>query len=199
MKRCPQCEFIYENEQVTCDMDGAILALDKSGIAMEGQQSRWRSIAVPASVGTALAAVLFIAFYSSPLLVAKPDADRHSLEQVPAISVHAPTPVPAIEIPSPMSSPSVLEPSRDEQATGARTPDSDQRNPSTADSRLTIKRGLPPLPRVPTLPRLPPARVKKSSTTNDKVQNTTSEPRKQSKVQSFLKKTGRVITKPFKF
>ncbi|MGI8918029.1 MAG: hypothetical protein ACR2H6_05460 [Pyrinomonadaceae bacterium] len=28
MKRCPQCEFIYEDEQTRCDMDGIDLVLD---------------------------------------------------------------------------------------------------------------------------------------------------------------------------
>lgn len=30
MKRCPDCEFVYEDEQYTCDMDGAELVLDLS-------------------------------------------------------------------------------------------------------------------------------------------------------------------------
>ena len=28
MKRCPQCEFIYEDDQSLCDMDGVLLVLD---------------------------------------------------------------------------------------------------------------------------------------------------------------------------
>ena len=28
MKRCPQCEFIYEDEQSLCDMDGVLLVFD---------------------------------------------------------------------------------------------------------------------------------------------------------------------------
>lgn len=30
MKRCPECEFVYEDEQHTCDMDGAELIFDLS-------------------------------------------------------------------------------------------------------------------------------------------------------------------------
>lgn len=201
MKRCPQCEFIYEDEQVTCDMDGVILAFDKTSTVVNGQRSMVKSFAVPALVGTASAVVLCLAFYSSPLLVANPEGPPVAPEQMPATPVSAPSPIPpAIEVPSPLPSPPPLsEPSRDKQAANsARTSDANHANPSTSDSRLTIKRGLPPLPRVPTLPRLPPARVRKISA-NDKVQITTSQPKKQSKVESFLKKTGRVITKPFKF
>ena len=28
MKRCPKCEFIYEDDQSLCDMDGVLLVLD---------------------------------------------------------------------------------------------------------------------------------------------------------------------------
>ena len=201
MKRCPQCEFIYEDEQTTCDMDGAMLAFDKNSAAVDGPRSRAKSFAVPALVGTALAAVLVLAFYSSPLLVAKPDARQLSPEQTaPANPVSAPTPMkPVIEAPSASPSPEVLEPTSGERAADSdRTSDANHANPKRADSRLTIRRGLPPLPRVPSLPRLPPARAQKSSTSKDQIKVTTS-PKKQSKVESFLKKTGRVITKPFKF
>jgi hypothetical protein len=200
MKRCPQCEFIYEDEQTTCDMDGAMLAFDKNSAAVEGPRSRAKSFAVPAVVGTALAAVLVLAFYTSPLLVAKPDAGQRSPEQTPLIPASAPTPIqPVIESPSTSPSPeAVVEPTSAERAAdGKRSSDANDANPKRADNRLTIRRGLPPLPRVPSLPRLPPARTQKSPTSKDQIRVTTS-PKKQSKVESFLKKTGRVITKPFK-
>ena len=201
MKRCPQCEFIYEDEQTTCDMDGAILAFDKNSAAIDGPRSMTKSFAVPAIVGTALAAVLVLAFYTSPLLVAKPDAGQLSPEQTaPVNPVSAPTPVqPVVEAPSTSPSPEVLEPiSAERAAESERTSAANRANPKTGDSRLTIRRGLPPLPRVPSLPRLRPARAQKSPTSKDQIKVTAS-PKKQSKVESFLKKTGRVITKPFKF
>lgn len=202
MKRCPQCEFIYEDEQTTCDMDGAMLAFDKKSDAVDSPRSRAKSFAVPAIAGTALAAVIVLAFYTSPLLVAKPEAGQPSSEpSAPLSPVSAPTPIqPVMEAPSTSPSPeAVLEPtSKDGPADSQRTSDANHANPKTADSRLTIRRGLPPLPRVPSLPRLPPARAQKNSTsrTQNKV---ITPPKKQSKVESFLKKTGRVITKPFKF
>lgn len=201
MKRCPQCEFIYEDEQTMCDMDGAMLALDKNSAAVDGPRSRANSFAVPVVVGTALAAVLVLAFYASPLLVAKPDAGQLSPEETaPLNPVSAPTPIPpVIEAPTTSPSPEVSEPSSAERADSERTSDANHANPKTADSRLTIRRGLPPLPRVPSLPRLPPARAQKNSTSKDQVKVTTPPPKKQSKVEGFLKKTGRVITRPFKF
>ena len=201
MKRCPQCEFIYEDEQTTCDMDGAMLAFEKNTATLDQPPSRAKSFAVPAVVGTALAAVLVLAFYTSPLLVAKPDAGQPS----PALSaplnpVSAPTPIhPAIAAPSTSPSPeAVIEPAIKKRADNEKTSDANHASPKTADSRLTIRRGLPPLPRVPSLRRLPPVRAQKSSASKTQSKVTTP-PMKQSKVESFLKKTGRVITKPFKF
>ena len=199
MKRCTECQFIYEDDQTTCDMDGAMLASDQNSAAVDGPRSKAKSFAVPAAVGTALAAVLVLAFYASPLLVAKSDADQISPQQTtPLNPVSAPTPI--IEAPTTSPSPEALEPTSAERAAeDERTSDANHANPKTADSRLTIRRGLPPLPRVPSLPRLPPARAQKSSTPKDPIKVTTPPPKKQSKVESFLKKTGRVITKPFKF
>lgn len=201
MKRCPQCEFIYEDEQTTCDMDGAMLAFDQNSAVVDGPRSKAKSFAVPAVVGTALAAVLVLAFYTSPLLIAKPDSGQLSPEQTAPVNPNSvPTPVqPVIEAPSTSPSPEVLEPTSAERAAeNERTSNANHAKSKAADSRLTIRRGLPPLPRVPSLPRLPPARAQKSPSSKDQIKVTTS-PKKQSKVESFLKKTGRVITKPFKF
>jgi hypothetical protein len=200
MKRCPQCEFIYEDEQSTCDMDGAILALEKSGAIVDGPRSMAKSFAVPAIVGTVLSVVLFLAFYTSPLLMAKPDTHKLSPAQTPPPNlVPAPTLKQSVTpTPSPLPSPEVpSEHSRADRVTNReRTADSNHADAKPADRRLTIRSGLPPLPRVPSLRRLPPARVRNNSSTS---QVTNSEPKKQSKVGSFLKKTGRVIRKPFKF
>ncbi|HKO61945.1 MAG TPA: hypothetical protein VJV03_12355 [Pyrinomonadaceae bacterium] len=191
MKRCPQCEFIYEDEQTMCDMDGAMLAFDKSGVAADGRSAK--SFAVPAIVGTALAVVIFLAFYTSPLLIAKPDARELSPVQAPSTN---PESAPAmIPIATPVPSPDAASKQAriDQMTKGERTADSNHVE-AKSDRRLTISRGLPPLPRVPSLPRLPPARIRKSST-----ESTGTQPRKRSKVETFLKKTGRVIRKPFKF
>ena len=32
MKRCPQCEFIYEDDQSLCDMDGVLLVFDSRNL-----------------------------------------------------------------------------------------------------------------------------------------------------------------------
>ncbi|HEV2884682.1 MAG TPA: hypothetical protein VGW36_07475 [Pyrinomonadaceae bacterium] len=59
MKRCPECEFIYENEQNICDMDGRLLIFDPSTLSIEAtsqetpqatpktpSRSRWKFLLV---------------------------------------------------------------------------------------------------------------------------------------------------------
>ena len=212
MKRCPQCEFIYEDDQTICDMDGAMLAFDASKGADAFKRSTLRSFAVPAIVGSMFAALLFIAFYASPLLLASPDARSRPPEtQTAPTSSPDPEPTQPVDVqPSPQVSPEVASDDGGSERlalSAVHDPNGneiDHANSRSADSKLTIRRGVPPLPRVPSLPRLPPARVGKQgdSTAGDKdrdnVQLTNSEPKKPSKVGSFLKKTGRMIKKPFK-
>ena len=207
MKRCPQCEFIYEDEQRTCDMDGAVLTLDGNSTTDQVKPFQLRSFAVPAIVGTLLAALLCLAVYVSPLLLANPDARGQLPDQTLPAGTPNPQPTvtqPAPEEPSPVPTPEVASDHRgaEEIATETRkVAETNHANSKPADSRLTIRRGLPPLPRVSTLPRLPPARVEnrpvRDNRENDRVASR--ESKKPSKVGSFLKKTGRVISKPFKF
>lgn len=68
MKRCPQCDFIYEDDQSLCDMDGVLLVLDArnlpaSGAAEKAQAKRNR--AVPAFATLILALVLGLVYYVS--------------------------------------------------------------------------------------------------------------------------------------
>jgi len=214
MKRCPQCEFIYEDEQTACDMDGTILAFDASNAAKPVKHSSLRSLAVPAIVGTMLAALLFVAFYASPLMLASPDARSRPAEpQTSPATNPSPEPAatrPASDEPSPLPSAEVVSDERSSEPVGissahqGEAAKTNHTNSRAADSRLTIRRGLPPLPRVQSLPRLPPAQVGKSagSTQVDRNRNAqvaNGDSRRPSKVKSFLKKTGRIIKKPFRF
>lgn len=215
MKRCPECEFIYEDEQITCDMDGTTLSFDAISTTDTVKQGPLRSLAVPAIIGTMLAGLLFIAFHASPLLLANPDARSRPPEEQ-TLPTNRPDPPPtaaqvAEEQPSAQPSPAVAsEKNNSEQegltaAVDPTTAETNNTNSRSADSRLTIRRGLPPLPRVPSLPRLPPAKVGKQrhSTGPNKnregVQLQDGETKRTSKVGSLLKKTGNIIKKPFKF
>src|SRR5213593_210162 len=68
MKRCPQCEFIYEDDQSLCDMDGILLVFDSqqlpkltpSSAVLTKSQGRNRMIPVVAAL--VLATVLFLVY-----------------------------------------------------------------------------------------------------------------------------------------
>lgn len=85
MKRCTQCEFIYEDDQSLCDMDGKELVYDAGPIAFAGgfsststniqanaakkpaslrAPSQLRRFAVLALAGVLLAALLFVVYYA---------------------------------------------------------------------------------------------------------------------------------------
>ena len=210
MKRCPQCEFIYEDEQNACDMDGTILAFDASVAAANAtSRSRLRSFALPAVIGTMLASLLIVAFYASPLMFASPD-QRGPQPKAQTSPTRNPSPEPSTTKPAndhPASLPSpeiVSDEGAKPIASAINDPQPGKNNHTNvrgSDSRLTIRRGVPPLPRVPSLPRLPPARVGTSprSTEHQSEQRAHGDAKRPSKVGSFLKKTGRLIKKPFKF
>src|SRR5882724_6610322 len=62
MKLCPQCEFIYENEQSFCDMDGKELVYDPGPLTLEQtipsrSSETEESAAIPESLRTGVSAV----------------------------------------------------------------------------------------------------------------------------------------------
>src|ERR1044072_1617191 len=74
MKRCPQCEFIYEDDQSLCDMDGVLLLLDSGNlpnlhalapIPVPAKAQSKRNRAVPAFATLILALVLGMVYYVS--------------------------------------------------------------------------------------------------------------------------------------
>ncbi len=213
MKRCPQCEFIYEDEQNTCDMDGTILAFESTSASSKVKQSPLRAFALPAIVGTMLAALLFVAFYASPLMLASPDARSRPPEaQTSPATDPSPEPAatqPALNEPFPLPPEVASDEPSSEPVTASAAHELEPATTSNTDSRsgdgrLTIRRGLPPLPRVRSLPRLPPARIGKPASSspvdrNRNAQVAHGDSSRPSKVRSFLKKTGRIIKKPFRF
>ncbi len=72
MKRCPQCEFIYEDDQSLCDMDGVLLVLDSRTLpnlhalaTVPAKSQSRRNRAVPAFATLILALVLGLVYYVS--------------------------------------------------------------------------------------------------------------------------------------
>ena len=164
MKRCPQCEFIYEDDQSLCDMDGVLLVLDSRTLpniraltTVPAKVQPRRNRAVPAFATMILVLVLGMVYYVS--------TRRHN---VPT-TVEAP----ATSNPAPVANP---------------TPEA---QPSTESKQ-------PP----PVEAKSPPAKKAAAKTVPVSVSQPkpSPEPKKdESKVGSFLKKTGRILKKPFKF
>ena len=170
MKRCPQCEFIYEDDQSLCDMDGVLLVLDDRNLpnlhalaplpAKRAKAQPKRNRAVPAFATVILALVLGMVYYVS----IHRRATQNAYTPSPAAAA-ATTPEPAPVV-NPTPEP---QPSQEVQA-------------------------LAPVKQPETKPGKKQP-VKTASTTQTKT-----EPKKDdSKVGSILKKTGRILKKPFKF
>lgn len=171
MKRCPQCEFIYEDDQSLCDMDGILLVFDSRTLpnlhslatvpAMSGKSAR-RNRMVPAFATILLTLVIASFYYVSSQRSVAP-ADNFSPPSVTGTSVP--------------------------------TPELNQAQPP-AESAESPKPETPPTkPEKPAAVAVPakkattkPAAVKPPETKKD-----------DSKVGSILKKTGKILKKPFKF
>lgn len=171
MKRCPQCEFIYEDDQSLCDMDGVLLVLDSrtlpnlhalATVPPAPTKSHRLTRAVPAFATLILALVLGMVYYVS---TRKP---AYTPTITPSTLSAAPVNIPPTPEPQPFAEP---------------TPEKEETKPA-----VTVKQ--------------PTAPVKKPATKATSVSQTkpTTEPKKEdSKVNSILKKTGRILKKPFKF
>lgn len=162
MKRCPECEFIYEDDQTLCDMDGVQLVFDSRalpnlhalatvpGTLRAGQR---RNRAVPAFATLVLALVLGMVYYVST---------RRPNYTPPAPGAFSAP----IEIPTP-----------EPQPTAEPTPAIEETKPDA------VKESTP---------------AKKKATTASQTKPRAETKKEDSKVNSILKKTGRILKKPFK-
>jgi hypothetical protein len=173
MKRCPQCEFIYEDDQSLCDMDGVLLVFDSrklpnlhalATIPPTPATAQRRNRAVPAFATLILVLVLGMVYYVSTRQTRPAISTPSTLSTAPA-AVIIPTPEP---------------------------------QPTQSEEPRQVKEEEPKLAPVKQRATAP---AKKSATTkNTSVSQTKPEPKKDdSKVSSILKKTGRILKKPFKF
>ena len=173
MKKCPQCEFIYEDDQSLCDMDGVLLVLDSRTLpnphALQTvttvKTPARRNRAVPAFATLILALVLGLVYYVSTHRTAT--QNTYVAEPPSAASTSNP---PAEVNPSPEAQPSAEEP-KTEAATAA------------AAAAVAPQ----PVKKVAAKPAPTPAKAKVEEKKDD------------SKVGHLLKKTGRILKKPFKF
>jgi len=176
MKRCPQCEFIYEDDQSLCDMDGVLLVLDDRNlpnfhalapvpkVPVKAQSKRNR--AVPAFATLILALVLGMVYYVS----IHRRAAQNTYTPSAAVAETTPELAPVVN-PTPESQPSAE----------VKAPAPEEPKPAPAKQPETkLGKKQPVITAPPTQPK--------------------PEPKKEdSKVGSILKKTGRILKKPFKF
>ena len=173
MKRCPKCEFIYEDDQSLCDMDGVLLVLDSRTLpnlhalqTVPPKTASKRNRAVPAFATLILALVLGMVYYVSTQRTGTQAADIPPLPTAASTS----NPVPEVN-PTPETQPSAEEPQ----------PEPPKPTTVAAAAPAPVKKVAPKPTPIPT--------------TKAKVE----EKKDDSKVGSILKKTGRILKKPFKF
>jgi hypothetical protein len=178
MKRCPQCEFIYEDEQSLCDMDGALLVFDSRSLpnlhalapvnVPVAPKAYWRHRTFPAMAALILASVLSLVYFVST------QQTQHVIAPVPGTGVSLP---PLVTNPAPP-----LATAPEVNTAAVETKDKDDAKPER-DRTATA----------------PPRAAKKAAVKQETTQPKPDEPKKEdSKVGSILKKTGRLLKKPFK-
>lgn len=168
MKRCPLCDFIYEDDQGRCDMDGIelvpnqVTALLRVGAAAQPAESRRRRFAALPVAGVILVIFLFTAYYISAGRAAPQEPDRPPVK----VAADSPAQPPVADV-------------KATDAGGGDPPASTQPAPSPQPS-----------------PREEEKRPKRRG--EKRPEPGKASEKKESNLGSILKKTGHVLKKPFK-
>jgi hypothetical protein len=179
MKRCPLCDFIYEEDQGVCDMDG--LELVHVGGALT-PAAKAPTLKLPVSAGSArrrrplhlllgfgLGATVFSAYYSSVNKAAPAGGGQASASYTAR--------------PAPL----VVEATPERAAPPPATP------PAETPASLTEETTPSPAPAAP------PMEPQAAGTSGKRPRPGASNKKKESKLTSILNKTGRMLKKPFGF
>ena len=181
MKRCPQCEFIYEDDQSLCDMDGVLLVFDSRTLPnlhalatvsapLPEQGPRRSRRMVPAFATLLLMLSIATVYYVATMR----NVSQANLSPV-SVTTTAPE-MPAVIPPAP-------------------SPVAEETPQAAAETPKEEPRETQPSPATPK-----PAAAPASKPATTKPATTKPEPKKDdSKVGSILKKTGKILKKPFKF
>jgi len=122
MKRCPDCEFLYYDDQEHCDMDGSRLivatTLPPATEGMAPPKSIWGALAIPLLATLVLGAVLFI-LYRPTRPVSSPASapTKPASQRMPAASKDSQLPA-SDASQSPATNAPADSPSSDEPSTG---------------------------------------------------------------------------------
>ena len=185
MKRCPQCEFVYEDDQSLCDMDGILLVFDSqqlpqpSNAGAKRAKPHWRSRLVPALAALVLATVLYLVYYVST-------------HQQPVRQTYSPA---TATTPAPPTSAVVPVNEKPDNSAIAVTP-KETKKASVPEVKTTKEEKAKTEPAASKVVK--EAKEKPKAKPSPKTQNSTSESQEGSKIGSLLKKTGRILKKPFK-
>lgn len=189
MKLCPQCDFIYDDDQDLCDMDGEVLKC-APGVSPDSQNlmappppqpARPGRLRLPALLisGVILGTVLPTGYYVHTRQAATGQTDH-----APAGAAEDPqpetTPVPEAPAPAPPPSPESPPTTKVRQT----TPASQKR---TGRAAQAFRPALKPSP--------PPAAKREVREPGPE----SADNKKGSKLGAVLKKTGRILKKPFGF
>ena len=183
MKRCSQCEFIYEDDQHLCDMDGHELVYEptiqhaqvsaaKAATEPSARpyNSRVRHQALAAAVAVFIAIILSVGYSGFTREYAPQNTKAPSANIIrPPQSAPEQSPTPAVT-PAPAPAPS-------------NSPQSDK----------TGVTGKPVAPLARSTPRFPSTATRRDTVSSQPAKAN----HKESKIGGFLKKTGRMLKKPF--
>jgi len=180
MKRCSQCEFIYEDDQHLCDMDGHELLYEPT---LQALQINAPTKQTPGHARRfALAAVVAI-FLATLLSVGYSGFTREYAPQntkAPSTNVQAPPFTPEQnQIPA---TPAPATPDESPTPSSSHNPRTEHARPKTAVASPIARNA----PRVTTSGQQSSSPAKANH-------------KKESTIGGFLKKTGKVLRRPFKF
>jgi hypothetical protein len=203
MKRCPQCEFIYEDDQSHCDMDGARLTHDSHPLPKLQAltttrtealtKSKWRTRVVPIIAALILTSVLGLVYF-----VSIRQSSRRSTAV--AVSPAAESPANNLETSAPASN-AVASPELSSE-TDSKTTHETKATTDTDNAREEPSSVQPDSKKSETTSSTKPTTIDRKPKTKPQVQNNTRPAaavkpveKKDSKVRSALRKTGRFLKK----
>lgn len=182
MKRCQQCNFVYEDDQQHCDLDGSQLDHDSGllpppvltapPLADPPVTSRRGGFTLLSVAGLTLAAVLPLIYYTLPDRAVASRSAQPSVKQ----AAHA-QPEPKMVLAPP------------------HTDDTPSPAPLPSASGVRVSRRVPLQPKRSLVSPHPPLPKPEEKTAEPEAES----PKKESKRGSILKRAGRVLKKPFGF
>ena len=226
MKRCPECEFLYEDEQDLCDMDGAELKfttyplLSPQPVAKVRLKSIWGGLTIPLLVVVLIGTVLVLLYraapptFSSSLGLKEKSSPATNQNTTPPASEASPQIVTAPDTPSDPVEPSPVQSARTQIKAGNRpVPPTDEKVLTALPAAHIQHEPAVPIigtPKPATSQTSPaPASQKPAASTyaisvhpepppaTPAPQSKPQNQEKDSKLKSLFKKAGRVLKKPF--